>query len=57
MNSTEKHKDLIYDVGMHHGQDTDYYLKRGYRVIGFEANPDNAAVCRRRYRTSDAARS
>jgi FkbM family methyltransferase len=49
MNSTEKHQNLIYDVGMHHGQDTDYYLKRGYRVVGFEANPDNAAVCRRRF--------
>lgn len=32
--------DLIYDVGMHKGEDTDYYLKRGYRVVGFEANPD-----------------
>lgn len=49
MNFTEKHKNLIYDVGMHHGQDTDYYLKRGYRVIGFEANPDNAEICRRRF--------
>ena len=49
MNSTEKNKNLIYDIGMHHGQDTDYYLKRGYKVIGFEANPDNASVCRRKF--------
>jgi hypothetical protein len=34
---------------MHHGQDTDYYLKRGFDVIGFEANPDNAAICRKRF--------
>lgn len=49
MNSTQKNKNLIYDIGMHHGQDTDYYLKRGYQVIGFEANPDNAAVCREKF--------
>lgn len=49
MNSTQKHENLIYDVGMHHGQDTDYYLTRGYNVIGFEANPDNASVCRKRF--------
>lgn len=32
--------DLIFDVGMHLGEDTEYYLKRGFRVVGFEANPD-----------------
>ncbi len=25
--------DLIYDVGMHDGEDTAYYLARGYRVV------------------------
>jgi FkbM family methyltransferase len=34
---------LIYDVGMHLGEDTEYYLKRGFRVIAFEANPDLVA--------------
>lgn len=33
-------KNLIFDVGMHRGEDTEYYLKRGFRVVGFEANPD-----------------
>ncbi len=47
--STPKNKNLIYDVGMHKGQDTDFYLKKGFRVIGFEANPENAAFCRRRF--------
>jgi FkbM family methyltransferase len=47
--STPKQIDLVYDVGMHRGQDTDYYLKRGYKVVGFEANPDNAAFCRERF--------
>ncbi len=47
--STPKNKNLIYDVGMHKGQDTDFYLKRGFRVISFEANPENAAFCRQRF--------
>jgi hypothetical protein len=46
---TLKDPGLIYDVGMHKGQDTDFYLKKGYRVIGFEANPENAAFCRGRF--------
>ena len=42
-------KDLVYDVGMHKGQDTDYYLARGFRVVAFEANPENAAFCREKF--------
>jgi FkbM family methyltransferase len=30
---------LVYDVGMFNGDDTDYYLKKGFRVVGIEANP------------------
>ena len=33
-------KDLIFDVGMHKGEDTDYYLSKGFKVIAFEADPD-----------------
>lgn len=47
--SIPKQENLIYDVGMHKGQDTDYYLKKGYKVIGFEANPGNAAFCKNRF--------
>lgn len=32
-------KKLVIDVGMHQGEDTDFYLRRGYRVVGIEANP------------------
>ena len=32
--------DLIYDVGFHRGEDTAFYLRKGYRVVAFEANPD-----------------
>jgi FkbM family methyltransferase len=33
-------KDLIFDVGLHVGQDTAFYLKKGYRVVAVEANPE-----------------
>ncbi len=38
--SINKYDDLIYDVGMHKGEDTDFYLKKGFRVIAFEADPE-----------------
>lgn len=44
-----KNRKLIYDVGMHKGEDTDYYLKKGFNVVGFEADPDLAAFCRQRF--------
>lgn len=36
--------DLICDVGMHTGEDTEFYLKKGFRVLAVEANP---ALCAR----------
>jgi len=30
---------LIYDVGMHDGADTAYYLAKGFNVVAIEANP------------------
>lgn len=38
MNNTGKTK-LIFDIGMHKGEDTTYYLHRGYHVIGVDADP------------------
>lgn len=32
-------KELIFDIGMHVGQDTKYYLEEGYKVVAIEANP------------------
>jgi FkbM family methyltransferase len=49
LRKTAKRDDLIYDVGLHHGQDTDFYLKKGFKVIAFEADPGNAAFCRARF--------
>jgi len=34
---------------MHQGEDTDFYLEKGFKVIGFEADPDLAAHCRPRF--------
>ncbi|MCW1383148.1 FkbM family methyltransferase [Novosphingobium sp. KCTC 2891] len=41
--------DLVYDVGAHHGEDSDFYLKAGYRVVAVEANPALAAELRLRF--------
>ncbi len=30
---------LIFDIGIHIGQDTEFYLKKGFRVVAVEANP------------------
>jgi FkbM family methyltransferase len=41
MKSAKKHNDLIYDVGMHKGEDTGFYLSKGFKVIAFEADPEH----------------
>jgi FkbM family methyltransferase len=30
---------LIYDLGVNKGEDTEFYLDKGFRVVGIEANP------------------
>lgn len=40
--------DLIFDVGLHLGEDSEFYLKKGFRVVAVEANPTNAAAAARR---------
>lgn len=34
---------LIIDLGVNHGEDSEYYLRKGFRVVGVEANPLLAA--------------
>lgn len=41
--------DLVYDVGLHRGEDTAFYLAKGYNVVAFEANPSLADECRDRF--------
>jgi FkbM family methyltransferase len=47
--------DLIFDVGMHRGEDTMYYLRKGFRVVAFEANPGLVDAARRRFAAEVAA--
>jgi FkbM family methyltransferase len=49
MQQITKHHDLIYDLGMHRGEDTEYYLKKGFRVLAFEANPDLVALNQKKF--------
>lgn len=39
----KRNPDLIFDIGMHIGEDTEFYLKKGFRVVAVEANP---TLCR-----------
>jgi FkbM family methyltransferase len=32
-------RDLIYDVGFHCGEDTEFYLSKGFKVVAIEAHP------------------
>lgn len=41
--------DLIFDIGAHQGEDSDFYLKLGYRVVAVEANPALVEELRRRF--------
>lgn len=40
---------LVYDVGVHNGDDGAYYLDRACRVVGIEANPLLTAVLQDRF--------
>jgi FkbM family methyltransferase len=42
---------LIYDVGAHKGEDTDFYLRKGFRVVAVEANPQLADILRSRFQS------
>jgi len=41
--------DLIFDIGMHTGEDTAFYLKKGFRVVAVEANESLVAGARERF--------
>jgi FkbM family methyltransferase len=41
-------RDLIFDLGMYEGQDSRFYLSKGFRVVALEANPE---LCRRNAET------
>ena len=39
----KRYRDLIFDIGMHTGEDAAFYLKKGFRVVAVEGNPTLAA--------------
>lgn len=41
--------DLIFDLGFHNGDDTDFYLAKGFRVVAVEANPKLSEAGLRRF--------
>jgi FkbM family methyltransferase len=40
---------VIFDLGMNNGDDTDFYLRRGYDVVALEANPVLCERARQRF--------
>ena len=42
-------KQVIFDLGVNNGNDTAFYLEKGFRVIGVEANPLLADAARERF--------
>lgn len=47
---------LIYDIGMHNGNDTAFYLAGGFRVIAVEADPDLVAAANMRFKAEIEAK-
>ena len=40
---------LIYDVGMHLGEDAEFYLSKGYKVIAIDADPNLIKLAKSRF--------
>ena len=39
-------ENLIFDIGFHKGEDTLFYLLKGYRVIAVDADPNGRIFLR-----------
>jgi len=46
---------LVFDIGLHGGDDAAYYVWRGYEVIGVDANPLLCLQCLTGFETIIAA--
>jgi hypothetical protein len=47
---------LIYDLGCHNGQDSDFYLKKGFTVVAAEAYPGLCDRLKLRFRPGSSAK-
>jgi FkbM family methyltransferase len=52
MTAYAKDSRLIFDLGMNNGDDTAFYLSRGYNVVALDANPALCEAAERRFRTA-----
>lgn len=52
MTAYAKDSRLIFDLGMNNGDDTAFYLSRGYNVVALDANPALCEAAKRRFRTA-----
>lgn len=41
-------RQAIYDVGLHRGEDSEFYLKKGFRVVAIDANPEMCTLAAKR---------
>ncbi|MBO1905773.1 FkbM family methyltransferase [Microvirga sp. 3-52] len=46
---------LIFDIGMHNGDDTEFYLAKGFNVVAVEANPELVEAGKQRFAEPIAA--
>ncbi|SHM85954.1 FkbM family methyltransferase [Bradyrhizobium lablabi] len=42
-------RSLIFDIGCHIGEDSEFYLKKGFHVVAVEANPALCVILRKRF--------
>jgi FkbM family methyltransferase len=50
MKKMEVKENLIFDIGLHKGEDTAYYMKEGYNVLAVEANPVLVKYCEEKFK-------
>jgi len=46
---TDVTPNMIFDIGLHKGLDAEFYLKKGFSVVGLEASPDLCSLVRTNY--------
>lgn len=51
----DRTSNLVIDLGMNNGDDTDYYLRKGYRVVAVEANSTLCSRAKVRFQSALAA--
>ncbi|MCC6320867.1 MAG: FkbM family methyltransferase [Phycisphaerales bacterium] len=49
VNPTNGLRPVIFDIGLHHGEDTDFYLRKGFDVVAVEADPRHVEKARERF--------